>query len=138
MIRTVVLPGRRYEQFQSAAEFRAAADQAYTFLPLRFKKLLGKYGGRVVLAIENHKDFRTSERRTVALLERLDSPNIGVCLDTGNSIALLEDPMETVEALAPWAFSTHLKDMAVEEYEDGFLLAEVPLGKGFLDLPPHP
>ena len=35
-----------------------------------------------------------------------------------------------VEALAPWAFTTHLKDMAVQEYEQGFLLAEVPLGKG--------
>jgi len=39
-----------------------------------------------------------------------------------------------VEALAPFAFSTHLKDMAVQEYEEGFLLAEVPLGEGFLDL----
>jgi sugar phosphate isomerase/epimerase len=59
---------------------------------------------------------------------------VGVCVDTGNSIALLEDPYEVVEAYAPWAFSTHLKDMAVAEYEDGFLLAEVPLGEGFLDL----
>jgi 3-oxoisoapionate decarboxylase len=32
-----------------------------------------------------------------------------------------------------WA--THLKDMAVQENEHGFLLAEVPLGEGFLDLP---
>ena len=42
--------------------------------------------------------------------------------------------METVEALAPFAFTTHLKDMAVQEYEDGFLLSEVPLGDGFLAL----
>src|SRR5262249_10663895 len=58
----------------------------------------------------------------------------GVCLDTGNSIALLEDPQAVVEAYAPWAVSTHLKDMAVAEYDEGFLLAEVPLGEGFLDL----
>src|SRR5262249_33913306 len=49
-------------------------------------------------------------------------------------IALLEEPLETVAALAPWAMSVHLKDMAVAEYEDGFLLAEVPLGEGFLEL----
>ncbi len=52
----------------------------------------------------------------------------------GNNLALLEDPVETVEALAPWAYSVHLKDMAIAEYEDGFLLSEVPLGEGFLDL----
>jgi hypothetical protein len=42
--------------------------------------------------------------------------------------------METVEALAPYARSTHVKDMGVKSYEDGFLLSEVPLGTGFLDL----
>src|SRR5262249_26663440 len=67
-------------------------------------------------------------------LKKLDSPHVGVCLDTGNSIALLEDPLEVVKAYAPWTFTTHLKDMAVAEYDDGFLLAEVPLGDGFLDL----
>src|SRR5262249_11739501 len=38
------------------------------------------------------------------------------------------------EAYAPLAFSTHLKDMAVREYDEGFLLAEVPFGSGFLDM----
>ena len=38
--------------------------------------------------------------------------------------------MEVVEALAPRAFTTHFKDMALEEYEQGFLLSEVPLGTG--------
>jgi 3-oxoisoapionate decarboxylase len=42
--------------------------------------------------------------------------------------------MDVVEALAPRAFTTHFKDMGVERYEDGFLLSEVPLGTGFLDL----
>ena len=69
------------------------------------------------------------------MLKRIGSDRVGVCLDTGNSIALLEDPMEVVEALAPWAFTTHFKDMGVQEYERGFLLSEVPLGEGFLDLP---
>lgn len=129
VVRTVLLSGRRYERFQSQAEFRAAVDQASKALTL-VKPVLEAFG--MNLAIENHKDLRTKE--LVALLERVDSRYIGVCVDTGNSIALLEDPMETVESLAPWAFSIHLKDMAVEEYADGFLLSEVPLGQGFLDL----
>jgi len=51
-----------------------------------------------------------------------------------NSIALLEDPLEVIETYAPWAFSTHMKDVTVSEYEDGLLLGEVPLGEGILDL----
>ncbi len=71
----------------------------------------------------------------LAILKRIGNDHVGVCLDTGNSIALLEDPMEVVEALAPCAFTTHFKDMGLEEYREGFLLAEVPLGTGVIDLP---
>jgi sugar phosphate isomerase/epimerase len=39
-----------------------------------------------------------------------------------------------VTALAPWAHAVHLKDQAVEEYADGFLLGDIPLGQGALDL----
>jgi len=40
-----------------------------------------------------------------------------------------------IEGLAPYAKSTHIKDMGVKPYEDGFLLSEVVLGQGLLDLP---
>ena len=92
--------------------------------------VLKKHGVR--LAVENHKDCRAAE--LVDLVKRISSQYVGICVDTGNSIALLEEPMAVVEALAPWAVSVHLKDMAVKEYEEGFLLSEVPLGDGFLDL----
>jgi hypothetical protein len=36
--------------------------------------------------------------------------------------------------LAPFTISTHVKDMGVEWFNDGFLLSEVVLGQGFLDL----
>ena len=85
------------------------------------------------LAVENHKDWRADE--LLRILKQAGNDQVGVCLDTGNSMALLEDPMEVVEALAPRAFTTHFKDMAVEEYKEGFLLSEVPLGAGVLDLP---
>jgi len=59
---------------------------------------------------------------------------IGVLVDVGNNVALLEKPEETVETLAPFALSVHLKDMAVQVADDGFLLSEVPLGTGISDL----
>src|SRR5690606_24891662 len=35
---------------------------------------------------------------------------------------------------APYALAVHLKDAALAEYPDGFLLADVVLGEGMLDL----
>ena len=39
-----------------------------------------------------------------------------------------------MEALAPYAITTHIKDMGVAPYPDGFLLSEMPLGEGMLDM----
>jgi sugar phosphate isomerase/epimerase len=130
VIRTALLPSRRYETFDSEAAFREFAAASWRSLTLG-EPVLRKH--RLCLAVENHKDWRIPE--LLDLIKRLGSEYVGICVDTGNSIALLEDPLAVVAAYAPYAFSTHLKDMAVREYEDGFLLSEVPLGAGFLDLP---
>jgi sugar phosphate isomerase/epimerase len=129
VIRTVMLSGRRYETFTSAAAFRRFADASAHSLKLA-APVVARHGIR--LAVENHKDWRADE--LIAIVKRVGNDHVGVCLDTGNSIALLEDPMAVVEALAPWAFTTHFKDMGLAEYREGFLLAEVPLGAGILDL----
>jgi len=39
-----------------------------------------------------------------------------------------------VEQLAPFALSTHIKDMGVAEAPDGFLLSEVAIGQGMLNM----
>lgn len=129
VVRTASMPGRRYEQFESLQEFQAAAEQSRQALA-RAVPILEKH--RVRLAIENHKDRRVEEQ--VALLRATGSEYVGACVDLGNNFALLEDPIAVVEALAPWAYSVHLKDQAVEEYDEGFLFADVPLGDGFLDI----
>jgi sugar phosphate isomerase/epimerase len=129
VVRTAVLEGRRYETFSSERAFRRFADDAFRALRIA-KDVLKSFS--VVLAVENHKDFRTAQ--LVEMVEHLDDEKIGVCVDTGNNLALLEDPMEVVETLAPWAVTTHLKDIAVEPYEGGFRMSEVPFGEGFLDL----
>ncbi len=128
-VRTTIIPGRRYEFFDSLEKFREFDARGRRSLELA-APLAEKH--RIPLAVENHKDHRNDER--VALFEHISSEYVGACVDTGNSFALLEDPIETVERLAPWAHSVHLKDQAVELYEDGFLLGDIPLGQGFLDL----
>lgn len=130
ILRTVTSGGRRYEAFHSANEVEAFKSKAMEALRLA-EPVLRKHKAK--LAVENHKDWRADE--LAHALKQLSSEWVGVTLDFGNSIALIEDPMEVVETLVPYIFTTHVKDMGVEEYEDGFLLSEVPLGKGFLDLP---
>lgn len=130
VLRTVTSAGRRYEVFHSPEAVQEFKKKALASLQLA-EPVLRKY--KVKLAVENHKDWRADELVTV--MKQLQSEWIGVTLDFGNSISLLEDPMEVIEKLVPYIFSTHVKDMGVEEYPDGFLLSEVPLGKGFLDLP---
>jgi 3-oxoisoapionate decarboxylase len=130
VLRTVCSSGRRYEILHSAAAFDEMKKNALTSLQLA-EPILRKHG--VKLAVENHKDWRANE--LAAMMKQLNSEWIGVTIDFGNNIALLEDSTNVVETLAPYVFSTHVKDMAVEEYPDGFLLSEVPLGKGILDLP---
>jgi len=87
---------------------------------------------RLPVGIENHKDWRADE--LVDLLRSVDSPYLGACVDFGNNLALLEDPLEVVKKLAPFAVTTHLKDMALQPYPGGFELSEVPLGAGIFPL----
>lgn len=128
-LRAVTLGGRRYETFDTAEAFAQFGQQTWKSLTLAEPVVRRE---RMKLAIENHKDWRVDEM--LALLKKLSSESVGVTLDTGNNIALLDDPMMTAEALAPYAYSVHIKDMGVEQYENGFLLSEVPFGDGFLDL----
>jgi 3-oxoisoapionate decarboxylase len=128
--RTVLLPGRRYEQFKSILEYAAALRIGIKALS-DAEKIARRTGVR--LALENHKDQTLEER--LALLEQFNSEWIGATLDVGNNIALLEDPIETARAFAPWTLTVHFKDQGVREYQDGFLLADVPVGEGAIDLP---
>jgi sugar phosphate isomerase/epimerase len=129
VVRTVLSGGRRYEVFKCAEDFREFRGRALRALVLA-RPVAARH--RVRLAVENHKDFRSDE--LAALMGGVGGEWVGVCVDTGNNIALLEDPLRTARALAPWAAACHLKDMGVAPAADGFLLAEVPLGDGFLDL----
>ncbi|MBM3811305.1 MAG: sugar phosphate isomerase/epimerase [Acidimicrobiia bacterium] len=128
-VRSACLGGRRYETFNSLADWKKFVADSHAAIE-RALPLLEKH--KVKMALENHKDWTTEE--FLKLLAKFKSEYLGVCLDTGNNVALLDDPLEMTEALAPYTFSTHIKDMGVALYKDGFLLSEVPLGEGFLDL----
>ncbi|MGQ9590311.1 MAG: sugar phosphate isomerase/epimerase family protein [Planctomycetota bacterium] len=128
--RTVLTPGRRYEKYRDAEEFRAALRRGRESLEAA-EPLAAKHGVRI--AVENHNDQRVEER--LEILRALSSEHVGACVDPANAFSLLEDPVRVAEAYAPFALSVHLKDLAVREHPDGFLEADVALGDGIVDLP---
>lgn len=127
--RAVFTGGRRYEIFSTLGEYRTFHEQSRQILA-RIEPVARKH--RLKIAIENHKDHIAAE--LAGLMRELSSEWIGVLVDTGNNLALLEDPQETIGTLAPYVMSVHLKDMALQPATEGFLLSEVPLGTGMLDL----
>jgi len=120
---------RRYEQFDTLDAFKKDFERCQKTIALS-EPVLRKY--RIRLGMENHKGWRSAEQ--AAWLKRVGSEWVGVHFDFGNNVSLCEDPAETLRNLLPYVVASHIKDMAVEPYEDGFLLSEVPLGEGFLDL----
>ena len=123
------LTPRRYEQFDSFDAFKTSFEKNQKIVAIA-EPVLKKY--KIRLALENHKGWRSAEQ--AAWLKRLSSEYVGVHFDFGNNVSLCEDPMQTLDTLLPYTFSAHIKDMAVAPYPDGFLLSEVVLGDGFLDL----
>ena len=93
----------------------------------------------VVLAIENHIDLLADE--LVDLVTTVDSPWLGVCLDTANNLRMLEDPLEAARKLAPFARATHIKDIAANTAlkrgspRDFAFWPSVPVGQGLVDMP---
>jgi len=129
-MRSACLGTRRYETFHSLEQWNEFVARSHASIEAALP-VLDKY--KIPLGIENHKDWTADEM--AAIQKKYSNEYFGVCLDFGNNISLLDDPMDVAEKLAPYAVSTHLKDMAVAPYKDGLLLSEVLLGDGILDLP---
>lgn len=129
-LRSACLGTRRYETFSSLNDWQNFVTQSHSSLEAA-APILDRY--KIPLGLENHKDWTADEM--VALFKKFSSEYLGACLDFGNNISLLDDPYDVVEKLAPYTVSTHLKNVGVERAADGFLLSEMVLDKGFLDLP---
>ncbi len=90
-------------------------------------------GANLKLAIEVHKDFQAFEHQQV--IEEAGKDFVGTYLDTGNPVFALEDPMLTLETLAPYVLTFHLRDSVVYEHPKGIAVQWVPLGEGTIDFP---
>ena len=87
----------------------------------------------VKVAIENHNGDLTA-REVKTIIEEAGKDFVGSNLDTGNPMWLLEDPLMTLEILAPYVVTTHIRDSALYEHPRGAAFQWVALGDGSMDL----
>jgi hypothetical protein len=89
----------------------------------------------LLLAIENHDRFTAADFRRI--VDRVGEPNVGICLDTANSLGAGEGLETVVAALAPVTFNLHIKDFQVKRLAHmmGFTVTGCPAGAGMVYLP---
>jgi sugar phosphate isomerase/epimerase len=87
----------------------------------------------VTLALETYEQVASSE--LVALVEAIDDPLVGICLDPANTVANLELPADVTKRCEPYVKNWHVKDFDFSRAPGwvGFSLAGTALGEGRLD-----
>jgi len=86
----------------------------------------------IKIAVENHCDSFSEE--ILWLLDRVDHPSVGACIDTVNALMVMEDPMQAIANLAPRAFTNHFRDDRIEFQRYGFKLTGAAVGEGDIDM----
>ena len=86
----------------------------------------------IKIAVENHCDSFSEE--ILWLLDRVNHPAVGACIDTVNALMVMEDPMQAISNLAPRAFTNHFRDDRIEFQRYGFKLTGAAVGEGDIDM----
>lgn len=103
----------RYEEFQKA-------------IPL-----IEKY--RMQIAIENHTDTFADE--ILWIVDRLNHPLIGTCVDTMNPLQVIENPYDVMEKMLPKAYCCHFSDDIIVVDPLGVHDVGAAHGQGSMDCP---
>jgi hypothetical protein len=74
-------------------------------------------------------------RELRALILEAGKDYVGACMDAGNPVWCAEDPFVTLEILAPYTVTSHVRDSIVFETPHGAAGQWVAMGDGIIDLP---
>jgi sugar phosphate isomerase/epimerase len=112
----------RHSQVPLKAHMQAAAETCQAVRGLATE--LG-----IKLALENHAgDMQGWELKS--LIEQAGPECVGACIDSGNPLWVAEDPMVTLEHLAPYVVTSHVRDSAVYAHPKGAAVQWVAMGDG--------
>lgn len=89
----------------------------------------------VVLGIENHDRFKS--RFFAEIVRSLNTPWIGIVLDTVNSFSCEENTRQVMDELAKYTVNFHVKDFVIRRVPNsmGLIVTGEIAGKGFLNIP---
>jgi sugar phosphate isomerase/epimerase len=83
----------------------------------------------VKIAVENHAgDMQARELKS--LIEGAGPEFVGACVDTGNAVWTIEDPHLTLDTLAPYVLTSHLRDSYVFNSPQGTAVQWCRMGEG--------
>ncbi len=83
------------------------------------------------IGVENHQDATSQD--LLYLCESVNSPSVGITLDTGNALAVAEDPVAFARAVLPHLVHVHLKDYRMMVTPEGYRLFHCAIGAGVVD-----
>jgi sugar phosphate isomerase/epimerase len=87
----------------------------------------------VKIAVENHSgDMQARELKM--LVEAAGPDFVGVCIDSGNASWAIEDPHLTLDTLAPYVLTSHMRDSAVWNSAEGAVAQWTRMGEGNVDM----
>jgi sugar phosphate isomerase/epimerase len=88
----------------------------------------------VKIAVENHAGDMQA-RELARLVEDAGPDYVGVCIDSGNAVWAIEDPHLTLEVLAPYVLTSHVRDSAVWKTPEGLIATRwTRMGQGTVDI----
>ena len=87
----------------------------------------------VTLSLETYEQVPTTD--LLGVIDRVGSPNLGICLDPANVVARLENPRSCVEQTAAVTKNVHVKDFAFARQPGwvGFTYSGSAMGSGLHD-----
>ncbi|MCC7042806.1 MAG: sugar phosphate isomerase/epimerase [Acidobacteria bacterium] len=87
----------------------------------------------VKIAVENHAgDMQARELKR--LIEESGRDFVGATIDSGNAMWTIEDPHLTLEVLAPYVLTSHMRDSYVFNSERGTAVQWCRMGDGNIDM----
>jgi sugar phosphate isomerase/epimerase len=90
---------------------------------------------KIILALENYE--RLKAREFAAIVDRIGSDWVGICLDSVNSLGAGEGIDTVIELLGPMTVNLHIKEFHIRRiyHKMGFQIEGLPAGEGMLNIP---
>ncbi len=82
----------------------------------------------VRLCLENHTEAFSDE--VLWIINRVNHPYVGACVDTNNSLMVGEDPLTAIRKLVPVSFTNHFSDHRIVFDQYGCRITGVATGTG--------